>query len=507
MATDIVQSLFGVTPELYQQQQAAAADKRALAIAQLDPMQRAEFNIGRSAYQLAGALGGTDPELARISARQALAGQINFNDPASIERGVRSLQQSGDIQGAMMLMQTSDEARKRQLERAEQAQKALTLRQTQLAQRIAQGAYQPGGEAAFYGKPTGATLMDDESNVMPGAGLTPSSYDISRVAPELMALGPAGVAQLKLMREAQAGMQPQTVSVKEGETLYSVPTTPGGEFKPVVSGGAKPTPFTGETANAANILYRTTDPQKIFAQYGQAGLDAVARKAEQLAEGKRPVTNITAPVTISMQKGFGENLTETITANQKAGRSAASTLSTVDNMKMLLDEGVRTGFGQETLLRLGQAGQLFDPNFNTKGLAGQEAFQAFSTQIVLPQVKQLGANPTDTDLKFIVTGSAGLAKTVEGNKLLLDTLTLKLQREQDLARFSNQWLATNSRLVKTDPIEAQAKYNTDFETYTQTSPLYGPAANTLRSRYSALGGNVRGSPAARQATQAGGLTR
>lgn len=505
MATDIVQTLFGITPEGYQRQQAAAADQRALAIAQLNPMQRAEFNIGRNAYQLAGALGAGDPELARISLRQSIAKQLDFNDPASFEQGFRTLQQAGDIQGAMMLMQTADEAAKRQLARTEQAEKTRQLGLTNLAERVAASAYQPGGEPAFYGKPSFAPQVDEQGNVMPGAGVTAPSYDISRVQPQLMALGAPGIAKLKQLQEAQAMMQPKTISIKEGETLYSVPTTPGGEFKPVVSGGAKPTPFTGETANAANILYRTTDPQKIFAQYGQAGLDAVARKAEQLAEGKRPVTNITAPVTISMQKGFGENLTETITANQKAGRSAASTLSTVDNMKMLLDEGVRTGFGQETLLRLGQAGQLFDPNFNTKGLAGQEAFQAFSTQIVLPQVKQLGANPTDTDLKFIVSGSAGLAKTVEGNKLLLDTLTLKLQREQDLARFSNQWLATNSRLVKTDPIDAQAKYNTDFEAYTQSSPLYGPAANTLRSRYSALGGNVRGSEPARRAVQAGGL--
>jgi hypothetical protein len=208
-----------------------------------------------------------------------------------------------------------------------------------------------------------------------------------------------------------------------------------------------------------------------------------------------------------MQKGFGENLTETITGNQRAGRSAASTLGTVENMTALLDEGVRTGFGQETLLKLGQAGQLFDPNFNTRGLAGQEAFQAFSTQIVLPQVKQLGANPTDTDLKFIVTGSPGLSKTVEGNKLLLDTLKLKLQREQDLARFSNQWLATNSQAVKTDPIAAQVKYNNDFDTYAQSSPLYGPAANTLRDRFAALGGQTRGSEPARRALQSGGLTR
>lgn len=110
MATDIVQTLFGITPEGYQRQQAAAADQRALAIAQLNPMQRAEFNIGRSAYQLAGALGGTDPELARVSARQALAKQIDFNDPKSIQAGVRSLTEAGDTQGAMMLADTARKA-------------------------------------------------------------------------------------------------------------------------------------------------------------------------------------------------------------------------------------------------------------------------------------------------------------------------------------------------------------------------------------------------------------
>lgn len=110
MATDIVQSLFGVTPEMYQQRQAAAADERALALAQLNPMQRAEFNIGRGAYQLAGALGGTDPQLQMISARNALAKQIDFNDPASIQAGVQSLTQAGDTMGAMMLADTARKA-------------------------------------------------------------------------------------------------------------------------------------------------------------------------------------------------------------------------------------------------------------------------------------------------------------------------------------------------------------------------------------------------------------
>jgi hypothetical protein len=103
MATDIVQSLFGVTPEMYQQRQAAAADERALALAQLNPMQRAEFNIGRSAYQLAGALGGPDPELQRISLRQSIASQLDFNDPASIQRARGLLAQANDGAGVMQL--------------------------------------------------------------------------------------------------------------------------------------------------------------------------------------------------------------------------------------------------------------------------------------------------------------------------------------------------------------------------------------------------------------------
>lgn len=100
---DIVPTLFGLTPEMYQQRQAAAADERALAIAQLNPMQRAEFNIGRGAYQLAGALGGQDPELARISLRQSVASQLDLNDPASVQNARTQLAQARDAAGLMQL--------------------------------------------------------------------------------------------------------------------------------------------------------------------------------------------------------------------------------------------------------------------------------------------------------------------------------------------------------------------------------------------------------------------
>jgi len=107
MATDIVQSLFGVTPQAYQQAQQDRMDAQALQYAKLDPFQQANYAIGRGASGLAGAiggaLGGQDPELQRITMRQQIAGQINPNDPASIEKGIVALQQGGDAQGAFML--------------------------------------------------------------------------------------------------------------------------------------------------------------------------------------------------------------------------------------------------------------------------------------------------------------------------------------------------------------------------------------------------------------------
>jgi hypothetical protein len=351
--------------------------------------------------------------------------------------------------------------------------------------------------------------MADQGTPMPEniAAVAPS-YDIRRVAPQLQRLGAPGIAQLTAGLAAEKAMRPETISVKEGEILYNYPTSPGGEYKPVMIGASKPTPFTGDMANAALLLFKTADPSKIFAQAGQQGLDAVNAKAITIAEVKRPKNDITVPVTVKMQQGFGANLTEDLTANLRAGRVAGSTLGTIQSMKALIEEGTRTGFGQETMLQLGRAGQLFDPNFKIAGVAGGEAFQAYSNSVILPEVKKLGVNPTDTDLKFIVQGSPNLSKSPQGNLILLDTLELKLKREQDLAKFSNQWLGLNAQLVEKNPIIAQTQFNDAFSNYVNTSPLYKPQADILRQRMNQLqtmGGGRTPTPA-RSTLQRGGFT-
>jgi hypothetical protein len=481
MEDRIVESLFGMTPDMYRQNQLAQADAQAARYAQLDPFQKASFALGRGGNMLGGViglgLGGQDPGLQRITQQSQLMQGLDLSNPQDLSNAAQRANQMGNVPLAMKLIDMSDAATVR-------AQQREVQRQTQLAQLIARSAYRPGTaeqtipERAVVDEAADTSYLEPQ-RVVPAVA---PSYDIRRVAPELQALGAPGFAQLNTALAAQKAMRPETVSIKEGEVLYTVPSEPGGTYQQIATGGEKPRPFTGDLGNAANALYQTDDPAKIFARYGQKGIDAVESKALKMVEAKRPVTNISAPVSVTMQKGFGEDLTENLTANLRAGRVAGSTLGTVQSMKALIEEGLKTGFGAETMVQLGRVGQVFDPNFKVSGVAGAEAFQAYSNSVILPEVKKLGVNPTDTDLKFIVQGSPSLSKSPQGNLILLDTLELKLQREQDLARFSNQWLAQNANTVKANPIIAQTQFNDAFNNYVQTSPLYKPQADILRQR-------------------------
>ncbi len=214
---EIVQSLFGVTPQMYQRQQQDRIDAQALRFAQLDPFQQAQFSISRGANMLGGAiggaLGGQDPELQRITLRQQIAGSLDPSDLSTFDSGIDMLLRGGDNQGAFLLRAERDKVQQQLLTRQDQdlvrqdaaakrAREAAALLQQQEAQRIAQGAFVPGGEAALYGRATQFPLRDDEGNVMPGAGVTQPSYDINRVAPELMRT-PEGLKKLEELQKAQ----------------------------------------------------------------------------------------------------------------------------------------------------------------------------------------------------------------------------------------------------------------------------------------------------------------
>jgi len=141
MADNIVGSLFGLTPEMYGEQQRRSALQEGITLAQLDPAARGAALTYGGARGLGTAIGGAmgieDPQLKLISARNSIAQQIDQTNPESILQGAQMLAQAGDQQGAMALAQyarqaQSEMAQTQQRKAAEQASLATTAK-TQLS--------------------------------------------------------------------------------------------------------------------------------------------------------------------------------------------------------------------------------------------------------------------------------------------------------------------------------------------------------------------------------------
>jgi len=107
MADDIVGGLFGINPEMYQQQQQQQVFNRAVALQNLAPFQRASVGLQQAGYNLAGAfggaMGGVDPQLQRISTLNAISKQIDQSNPESMMNGARMLADAGFQQEAFGL--------------------------------------------------------------------------------------------------------------------------------------------------------------------------------------------------------------------------------------------------------------------------------------------------------------------------------------------------------------------------------------------------------------------
>ena len=119
MAENMIGSLFGLSPEMYGEQQRVSALNEGVALANLNPAARGAAMTYAGAKGLGTAIGGAmgvqDPQLQLISARKAILGQIDQTNPESLIKGAQTLAQMGDQQGAFAL---ADYARKAQSERA-----------------------------------------------------------------------------------------------------------------------------------------------------------------------------------------------------------------------------------------------------------------------------------------------------------------------------------------------------------------------------------------------------
>jgi hypothetical protein len=138
---DIVGSLFGITPQMYGEQQRRSALQEGITLAQLDPAARGAAMTYAGARGLGNAIGGAmgieDPQLKLISTRNSIAQQIDQTNPESILKGAQMLAQAGDQQGAMALAQYARQAQSEmaqtQQRRAAEQSSLATAAKTQLS--------------------------------------------------------------------------------------------------------------------------------------------------------------------------------------------------------------------------------------------------------------------------------------------------------------------------------------------------------------------------------------
>lgn len=132
MATDIVQGLFGLTPEAYQADQNRQAQAEAMRFAQLDPFQQANYGLYMGGRQLGGlvgqALGAQDPTLQRISQTQSLLKSIDPSDPRSLAAGIQAASQFNP-QLALSLSDTLQKLQKNQADIFKSQRESLSTEQ------------------------------------------------------------------------------------------------------------------------------------------------------------------------------------------------------------------------------------------------------------------------------------------------------------------------------------------------------------------------------------------
>jgi len=112
MAENIVAGLFGLTPEMYGEQQRRSALREGIDLAKLTPGEAGAAMTYAGARGLTGAIGGAlgiqDPQLQRITQQSQLLQSLDLRDPKSLEAAAIEANRMGNTQLAFKLLELSD---------------------------------------------------------------------------------------------------------------------------------------------------------------------------------------------------------------------------------------------------------------------------------------------------------------------------------------------------------------------------------------------------------------
>ena len=231
MAENIVAGLFGMTPQMYQNQQYGQDLNRGIALAQLSPGAAAQAGLQASVGQLgrgiAGAMGVEDPQLQMIAKRQQILKQLDLTDAKSLIEGAKLATSIGDGQLAAGLV---DRARSLQ-----ESSSKIALQQAQAIK-----ALQPNkltGDERYI-----ADLRTVESKILEGKEPTANELSNANMAAQML-------SKPRSFFDQASG---QTVTIPATDPSKAFPETFKAMVKTEAEGGIgvpKPTVQTATTGN------------------------------------------------------------------------------------------------------------------------------------------------------------------------------------------------------------------------------------------------------------------
>lgn len=282
--TQIVESLFGVSPERYQEQKDAALQQEALAYAQLDPYQRATAGIYAGARGLASGigrmLGGEDPGMRRVTEQDQIIRSINLNDPETYGPAAQRAYQMGHTELAQKILLGADTAYQRQEVTRKRAADMQARQQTQAAQQLIPSLMTPGRPEQV--------MIDEAADTSYLQKAQAAGID-QNILRQLMAT-PAGRAELKSFIDTMEATRGKRTTVPEGGTVIEEdPLT--GATRIVATGAAKPvTPpsFGTEFTRLAAGMF----PKVPISELTGPQIEAVNKRVDQVKADTAPKISV-----------------------------------------------------------------------------------------------------------------------------------------------------------------------------------------------------------------------
>ena len=379
MAENIVAGLFGLTPEMYGEQQRRSALREGIDFAKLTPGEAGAAMTYAGARGLTGAIGGAlgieDPQLKLISARQQVLGQLDQSDPTSLLNGAKTLAQMGDQQGAFAL---ADFARKAQVQIAEQQQR-LAAGQASLAAATRER-FQADPEKVRLARAVAATKGVE------GSPEYITAYNES------------------LEKQMTPADKPETKTTIQKLQEYAATLPAGSPLLAQVQAAIK-----------AEGQGRGTSVEVKLPE---------SQKAEQSERGK------------SLTKDFFENVAPT-------ARNAQKNLPAITSNLNILNKGFETGFGTETAASAAKVLSALGVQGAERFASDSQIFLANANQAVLSKQLEQKGTQTKTDAERIEQTGARLGNTKEANKFILTVAREQLQRDIEQRDFYSKWYGKN----------------------------------------------------------------